>query len=70
MIIQMLMNQIKLKNPKMFNQVEDMMKNNNPQDVLNKIMSGYTPEQKQQFIKYANGFGISNEQLKQYGINS
>lgn len=70
MIIQMLMNQIKMKNPKMFNQVEDMMKNNNPQDVLNKIMSGYTPEQKQQFIKYANGFGISNEQLKQYGINS
>jgi hypothetical protein len=54
----------------MFNQVEDMMKNNNPQDVLNKIMSGYTPEQRQQFIKYANGFGISNEQLKQYGINS
>ena len=70
MIIQMLMNQIKMKNPKMFNQVEDMMKNNNPQDVLNKIMSGYTPEQRQQFIKYANGFGISNEQLKQYGINS
>lgn len=70
MIIQMLMNQIKMKNPKMFNQVENMMKNNNPQDVLNKIMSGYTPEQKQQFIKYANGFGISNEQLKQYGINS
>ena len=54
MIIQMLMNQIKMKNPKMFNQVEDMMKNNNPQDVLNKIMSGYTPEQRQQFIKYAN----------------
>lgn len=69
-IVQILMNQIKMKNPQMFNQLEQMMKNQNPQDILMQTMSKYTPEQKQQFIKYANNFGLSNEQLKQYGINS
>lgn len=69
-IKQILMNQIKMKNPQMFNQLEQMMATQNPQDILMQTMSKYTPEQKQQFIKYANNFGISNDQLKQYGINS
>lgn len=32
------------------------------------MTSKYTPEQMQSFIKFANGFGISNEQLSQFGI--
>lgn len=29
----------------------------------------YTPEQMKQFIQFANGFGVDNEQLAKYGIN-
>jgi hypothetical protein len=55
----------------MFNQIEEMVKSNgNPQVLLNQVMGGYTPEQTQKFIKFANSMGISNEQLTQYGINS
>ena len=54
----------------MFNQFQEIRKNNtNPQALLNQITSKYTPEQRQQFAQFANGFGISNEQLDQYGIN-
>lgn len=67
---QVLLNQIKIKNPQMFNKINEMMKNNNPQDMLNQLTSNYTPEQMNNFIKYANGFGITNEQLNKYGINS
>jgi hypothetical protein len=34
------------------------------------MVSKYTPEQMQQFRKFANGFGITNEQLDEYGINA
>ena len=55
----------------MFQQFQNLQKNqNNPQEFLNNIMKDYTPEQKEQFAKFVNGFGISNEQLKQFGINS
>jgi len=33
------------------------------------MVSKYTPEQMEQFRQFANGFGITNEQLDQYGIN-
>lgn len=70
---QMLMNQLqtqmKSRNPQLFQQF-NQMKNGNPQDILNQMMNKYTPEQKQNFIKYVQDFGISEEQLKQYGINS
>ena len=62
---------MKAKNPTMFNQFQEIRKsNNNPQDILNKIMSGYTPEQTKQFVQFANNFGITDEQLNQYGINT
>jgi hypothetical protein len=43
----------------MFKQFEEMQKGN-PQEILNQIIK---PEQKEQFIKYAKGFGISEEQI-------
>jgi len=55
----------------MFQQFQNITKNqNNPQEVLNQMMSKYTPEQTQQFIQFANSFGISREQLNQYGIKT
>jgi hypothetical protein len=54
-----LQTQIKSRNPQMFKQFEEMQKGN-PQEILNQIIK---PEQKEQFIKYAKGFGISEEQI-------
>ena len=47
-----------------------MQNQNNPRELLDKMMSGYTTEQKQQFIKFASGFGITEQQLNDFGINS
>lgn len=55
----------------MFNQFQNLQKNqNNPQELLNNMTKNYTPEQMQKFMKFANGFGISDEQLNKYGINT
>ncbi len=43
---------------------------NNPQEFLDKLMSNYSPEQRANFMKFANNFGFSNEQLNQFGINA
>ena len=59
-----------MKNPQAFHQYEEIRKSNNPQEFLNKLTNAYTPEQMQQFRQFVNGFGISNEQLQQFGINS
>lgn len=54
----------------MFNQFQEIRKSNgNPQELLQQITGGYSPEQIKQFAQFANNFGISNEQLNQYGIN-
>lgn len=55
----------------MFQQFQNLQKNqNNPQEILNKMMSNYTPEQLQQFKKFASGFGITEEQFKNFGISA
>ncbi len=55
----------------MFQQFQNLRQNqNNPQEVLNQMMSNYTPEQIQQFKQFANGFGVTDEQLNQFGINA
>ena len=55
----------------MFQQFQNLQKNqSNPQEFLNEITSKYTPEQLQSFRQYANGFGISNEQLDKVGIKT
>ena len=43
---------------------------NNPQELINNMISKYSPEQINAFRQYANGFGISNEQLDKFNINS
>lgn len=60
-----------MRNPQIFRQLEEIRKNNgNPEELLKQVTGNYTPEQMQQFQKFVNGFGISNEQLSKYGINS
>lgn len=50
--------------------VEQAQKNkNNPEELLKQITSNYTPEQIKQFTEFVKGFGISDEQLINYGIN-
>lgn len=59
-----------MKNPQAFQQFEELKRSNNdPQEFLNKLMGNYTPEQRQQFMKFAQNFGIKEEQLNEYGIN-
>ncbi len=60
---------MKAKNPQMFQQFQNMQKNqNDPQKLIKDMTSKYTPEQLQNFRQYANGFGISDEQLEKFGI--
>ena len=67
MLMGQLQNQLKAKNPQMFQQFQSMAKGqNNPQELLNQMMSKYSPEQRQDFIKFANGFGINEEQINKY----
>jgi hypothetical protein len=65
------MNQVKARNPQMFQQFQNLQKSQNkPQDVLNNMMKNYSPEQMNKFRQFANGFGITNEQLDKYGVNT
>ena len=43
-----------------------MQGKNNPQELLNKMFSSYNNEQIKNFKQFANGFGISEEQLNKY----
>lgn len=53
----------------MFQQFQNLVKNqNDPNKLVNEIISKYTPEQVKQFRQFANGFGITNEQLDKFGI--
>ena len=56
-------------NPQVFQQFQNLQRNqNDPQEIINNMTSKYTPEQMQSFKQYANGFGISDEQLTKFGI--
>ena len=58
-----------MKNPQTFQRWQELVKNtNDPKGLLQNITKSYTPEQKEQFIKFANGYGVSEEQLKNFGI--
>ena len=70
-VMNMLMGQLQAKNPQALKQFEELRKNNgNPQDLLKQVTSNYSPEQMKQFANFANRFGISKDQLQQFGINS
>lgn len=60
-----------MRNPQIFKQYQNLKQSNgDPKQMINEILGGYTPEQISQFKQYANGFGITNEQLENFGINT
>jgi len=62
---------MKAKNPKMFQMFQNLQKKqNNPQEIINNMIEQYKPEQISEFRRFAKGFGITDEQLNQFGINS
>jgi len=55
----------------MFQQFQSLVKSkNDPNKILTDMTKKYTPEQMQQFKQFVNGFGITDEQLSKYGINT
>lgn len=69
LLMTQLQNQLKAKNPQMFQQFQNLQKNqSNPQELISNMIGKYKPEQISRFKQYANGFGITNEQLEKYGI--
>ena len=55
----------------MFQKFQNLQKSqSDPQDVLNDMIKDYSPKQIQDFRKFASGFGISNEQLDNFGIKT
>lgn len=72
--LQLLMNQlqtqIKMKNPQLYQKFQSLVKNtNDPKEFLHQLTSNYTPEQKENFVKFANSYGVSQEQLNKFDIN-
>lgn len=63
-----------MKNPQMFNQYEQIRKNNtNPMDLFKQMTSSYTPQQMASFMNFAQSMGVPNELLQQVqnnGINA
>lgn len=58
-----------MKNPQTFQKLQELVKNtNDPKGLLQNLTNNYTPEQKEQFIKFVNGYGVTEEQLKNFGI--
>lgn len=53
----------------MFQRFQELQKNqSDPKKIISDMTNKYSPEQMQQFINFANGFGITNEQLNSFGI--
>ena len=58
-----------MKNPQVYQRFQSLVKNtNNPQKFLNELTNNYTDAQKEQFIKFANSYGVNAEQLNKFGI--
>jgi len=52
--------------PKELQQVRELMQNNtNPQEILQQMMKGVTPEQKQNLLKQCKNYGVPNNILSQ-----
>lgn len=63
-LVQILMNQVRARNPQAFQFLEQAQRNqSNPMDLLKQITNGYTPEQMSGLLNKAKQFGISDEQL-------
>lgn len=62
-LMNQLQNQLKMKNPQALQQLQNLK---NPQEMINKMFSNVNQEQLNSFKQFANGFGISNEEINKY----
>ncbi|MBR1653691.1 MAG: hypothetical protein IJ690_07640 [Clostridia bacterium] len=55
----------------MFQMFQNLQKNqSDPKEIINNVIGNYKPEQLNQFRQFAKGFGITDEQLNNFGINA
>jgi len=55
----------------MFQQFQSLLRNqNDPKQIISEMTKGYSKDQMNGFINFANGFGISNDELNKYGIKA
>ena len=60
------LNQLKQKNPQMFQVIEQAKQNqSNPMDLLKQVVGNYTPEQMKNFYNTAQMMGCPNDILSQ-----
>lgn len=65
-LIAMMMNQLKMKQPQMFQLVEQARKNNNnPMELLKQVTQNYTPEQINGLFERAKQFGVPDKVLQE-----
>lgn len=65
-IIEMLMNQLRMQNPQIYQQVSQMRNNNmNPQDLIQQVIGQATPQQVQDVFIRAKQLGVPESILAQ-----
>ena len=72
-VMQMMMNQLKAKNPQLFQMVEQARTNqSNPMELFKQVTSKYSPEQMTKFYNQAEQMGFSKDLINQVknGINT
>ena len=61
-IMQILLNQLKIRNPQAFQIIQQAQKNkSNPEEMFKEITKNYKPEQMQQIFDKAKMYGISDD---------
>ena len=69
-VMNMLMSQLKAKNPQAFQLIEQAQKNqSNPKELFNQITSSYSPNQMQELINKARNFGVPEEIINQVSMS-
>lgn len=69
--LDMIMQFIRSRNPQAYQRFQSLKHNNgDPTKMINDIVGKFTPEQMGKFQQFANGFGITNQQLANFGINT
>ena len=52
---------LKAQNPQAYQKYQQARKNNNPQELLDETVNGFSPEQKQQWTNMMNQIGINSK---------
>lgn len=65
-IIQSLLNNLKVKNPNAYQSINNLMQSNgNPQMIIKQILGNVTPEQKQNLLNQCKNYGMPENILSQ-----